>query len=371
MSRRVVVLGVGLHRFGHFPDLRIEDLAREAGLAALADAGITYPEVQAGFFARVLNHAGVGTRCFGQLGMTGIPVTNVELACASSSRGALLAAELISGGVYDCVMTIGVEKMQRGLVDSATDKGYAARMGLGVMPAVYALMARRHMYLHGTKAEHFAMSAVKAHHNGALNPFAQYQKETTLEEVMASRTIADPITLFMCCPTSDGASATILASEEFARRYTTHPVFVTGWAGGTPMYVGGEADQAEGPTAVLARKAYTMSGAGPDDIDVVQLHDACSPGEIMTIEELGLCAEGEGGPFVFEGNTALGGKIPVNTDGGLNSRGHPMGASGGAMLTELTRQLRGQAGPRQVDDAKVALLQNAGIGGMNVMVLTR
>jgi len=160
-------------------------------------------------------------------------------------------------------------------------------MGLGVMPAVYALMARRHMHLHGTKPEHFAMSAVKAHRNGALNPFAQYQKETTLDEVMASRVIADPITLLMCCPTSDGASATILASEEFARRYTTNPVFVTGWAGGTPMYIGGEADQAEGPTAVLARKAYAMSGAGPADVDVVQLHDAFSPGDILTIEEPG------------------------------------------------------------------------------------
>lgn len=370
MSRNVVVLGVGLHRFGRFPDLRLEDLARVAGMAALEDAGISYRDVQAGFFARVLNNAGVGTRCFSELGMTGIPITNVELACASSSRGAVLAAQLISSGVYDCVMTIGVEKMQRGLISGGGEQGYSAKMGLGVMPAVYALMARRHMHLHGTKPEHFGMAAVKAHRHGALNPFAQYQNPTTLDEVMASRMIADPITLFMCCPTSDGASATILASEEFARRHTTKPVFVSGIAGGTPMYVSGEAEQSEGATAALAKEAYAMAGVGPQDVDVVQLHDAFSPGEILTIEELGLCPEGAGGPFVFEGNTTLGGKVPVNTDGGLNSRGHPMGASGGAMLTELTRQLRGQAGRRQVPGANVALLQNAGVGGMNVMVLT-
>lgn len=368
---RVVVLGVGLHRFGHLPDLSVDDLAREAGLAALDDAGITFADVQAGFFARVQNNAGVGTRCFGQLGMTGIPITNVELACASSSRGALLAADLISAGVYDCVMTIGVEKMERGLVGAAAGSGYSARMGLGVMPAVYALMARRHMHEYGTKVEHFAQSAVKAHQNGTLNPYAQYQKAVTLEEVLNSRVVADPVTLLMCCPTTDGASATILASEEFARRHTTKPVYVTGWAGGTPMYNRGEAEQSEGATTVLANRAYAQAGVGPKDVDVVQLHDAFSPGEIITIEELGLCPVGEGGPFVWEGHTALGGSVPVNTDGGLNSRGHPMGASGGAMLTELTRQLRGDAGPRQVTDAKVALLQNAGIGGMNVMVLTR
>ncbi|MFQ5381453.1 MAG: thiolase family protein [Dehalococcoidia bacterium] len=368
---RVVVLGVGLHRFGHLPDLTVGDLTREAGLAALDDAGISYQDVEAGFFARVLNNAGVGTRCFGELGMTGIPVTNVELACASSSRGALIAADLIAGGVYDCVMVLGVEKMERGLVGGAGSQGYGARMGLGVMPAVYALMAQRHMHEYGTKPEHFGMAAVKAHRNGTMNPFAQYQKEVSLEEVMGSRLIADPITLLMCCPTTDGASALILASEEFARRHTTEPVYLSGWAGGTPIYQRGEAAQDEGSTAVLARQAYTKAGIGPEDVDVVQLHDAFTPGEIMTIEELGLCPVGEGGPFVWEGETAIGGRVPVNTDGGLNSRGHPMGATGGAMLTELTRQLREEAGPRQVEGAKVALLQNAGIGGMNVMVLTR
>lgn len=365
---RVAIVGVGLHPFGRHPDRSAEDLGREAGLQALEDAGLVYKDVEAGFLARVTpSGIGAGQRIFGELGLTGIPVTNVELACASSSRGVMHAAELIRSGGAEVAMVIGVEKMGRGMLQPASERSYQAKLGLTLLPGAYAMMAQRHMHLHGTKPEHFAQVSVKSHKNAVHNPYAQYKIEVTLEEVLNSRMIAEPITLYQCCPTSDGASAVILASEKRARQLTNQPVYMTAWAGGTPIFDPDEPGLSEGPTALLAKKVYEAAGFGPEDVDVCQVHDAFSPGEILTVEELGFVKEGEGGPFVWEGGTEIGGRVPVNTDGGLLSRGHPMGATGGAMIAEITRQLRGQAGPRQVENPKVGLVQNAGIGGVNVM----
>jgi benzoylsuccinyl-CoA thiolase BbsB subunit len=373
MSERVVILGVGLHPFGRHPDKSIGDMARVAGLAAIRDAGVDYKDIEAGFCGHVNQGVGAGLRTFGQLGMTGISVTNVELACASSSRASMLAADAISAGLYDLVMVIGVEKMERGLLSGVggRERGYNDVMGINLMPAIYAMWAQRHMHLYGTKREHFAKVSEKSHRNGALNPNAQYQKAINLEEILNSRMIADPITLYECSPTTDGASAVVLASEKRARQHTSTPIFLDTWVGGTPHYERGEPELSEGPNAILAKKAYGRAGIGPDDVDVVQVHDAFSPGEVFLAEELGFCKTGEGGPFVWEGNTEITGRVPINTDGGLLSRGHPIGATGGAMITELTTQLRGQAGQRQVGGAKTALLHNAGIGGVNVMVLQK
>jgi acetyl-CoA acetyltransferase len=373
MGERVVVLGVGLHPFGRFPDKSIGEMARVAGLAALKDSGVGFKDVQAGFCAHVNQGVAAGLRTFGQLGMTGIPITNVELACASSSRAAMLAADAIAAGQYDIAMVIGVEKMDRGLLAGVGGRefGYNDAMGINLMPAIYAMWAQRHMHLHGTKREHFAKVSEKSHRNGALNPNAQYQKALPLEDILNSRMIADPITLYECSPTTDGASAVVLASETAARGHTAAPVYLDAWAGGSPAYQRGEAELSEGPNAALARRVYELAGAGPRDIDVCQVHDAFSPGEVFLAEELGFCPEGEGGPFIWEGNTEITGRIPINTDGGLLSRGHPIGATGGAMIAELALQLRGQAGQRQVAGAKTALLHNAGIGGVNVMVLKR
>ena len=310
---------------------------------------------------------------FAELGMTGIPVTNVEVACASQSRGVMLAADAIAGGIYELCLVIGLEKMPRGLVPiigERSDLPYEFVMGLMPMPGAYAMMAQAHMHLYGTKMEHFAKAAEKAHRNGSLNPNATYQDVYTLEEIMNSRMIADPITLYMCSANADGATATVVCSKEKAKKYTTKPVRLIGWAGGTPMYVRGEPTLSEGPTEMLGKKAYQMAGVGPEDIDVAQVHDAFSPGEIFAMEELGFCAKGEGGPFVWEGNTEINGKIPVNTDGGLVSCAHPIGATGGRMIAELSWQLRGLAGPRQVKDPKVTLLHNQGLGGTNVMIFT-
>ena len=374
MSRngRVAVVGAGLHPFGHVPDKTVEELGRQAALDALADAGLSYRDVQAGFLARVTQLGiGVGQRVFGELGLTGIPVTNIELACASSSRAVMLAAEAIRAGSVDVAMVIGVEKMGRGMLQPAGERSYQAVLGLTIMPGIYAMMAHRHMYRYGTKPEHFAQVSVKSHRNAVHNPCAQYRVALTLEEVLNSRMIADPITLYQCCPTSDGASAIVLASERRARQLTTSPVFLTAWAGGTPVFDPDEPGLSEGPTPLLARKVYDAAGLGPEDVDLCQVHDAFTPGEIFTIEELGLVPAGEGGPFVWEGGTEISGRIPVNTDGGLLSRGHPMGATGGAMIAEIVRQLRGQAGPRQVANPNVGLVQNAGIGGVNVMAFQR
>jgi acetyl-CoA acetyltransferase len=376
MSDEVVVLGVGLHPFGRFPEKTVEDLGREAGLAALDDAGIEFKDVETAFLGRVGGSGppvGVGMRIFSELGQHGPPITNVELACGSSSRALMLAADSIRAGSADVAMVIGVEKMERGMlqVGGVGATNYASVMGLNVMPAAYGMMAQRHMADYGTKPEHFAQVSVKSHRNAVNNPYAQYRIAITLEEVLGARMVCDPITLYQCCPTSDGASAVILASEKFGRTRTTSPVRMRSWAGGSPMYTSGREGLGEGPTEIVARKVYERAGLGPEDIDVTQVHDAFTPGEILTIEELGYVKHGEGGPFVWEGGTEINGKFPVNTDGGLLSRGHPMGATGGAMVTEIVRQLRGEAGARQVAGAKVGLVQNAGIGGVNVMVFDK
>jgi acetyl-CoA acetyltransferase len=372
----VVVLGVGLHPFGRFPHLAIDDLAREAALAALEDAGVEFRDVQAGYVGRVGGAGppvGVGMRLFGELGQHGIPITNIEMACGSSSRAIMLAADAIRAGSVDVAMVIGVEKMERGMlrVGGADSETYASLMGLNVMPAAYAMMAQRHMAEYGTRPEHFAQVSVKSHRNAVHNPNAQYRQALTLDEVMGSRMVCEPLTLYQCCPTSDGASAVILTSDAFARKRTTTPVKLRASAGVSPVYTPGAQSQGEGPTALAAERAYAKAAIGPEDIHIAQVHDAFTPGEVIAVEDLGFVPRGEGGPFVWSGGTEVTGRHPVNTDGGLLSRGHPMGATGGAMVTEIVRQLRGEAGARQVDGAKTGLVHNAGIGGVNVIVFDR
>jgi len=222
--------------------------------------------------------------------------------------------------------------------------------------------------------EQFAQVSVKNHRNGYLNPNAQYQEACTLEQVMGSRMIADPITLLQCSPTSDGAAAAVLCARKVAARYGGKPIKAAGWAAGSPHYTKGGigGDLAEGMVERVSHRAYEMAGVGPEDIEVVQVHDAFTPGEIFTIEDLGLCPEGEGGRWTMEGRTEIGGHIPVNTDGGLLSRGHPIGATGLAQIAEIVGQLRGEAGPRQVPNSpKVGLCQNVGIGGCTITILTK
>lgn len=377
--REVVVLGAGLHPFGRFPEKSVPAMGRVAIKAALDDAGVPFKDIEVAYVGRVLAGMGAGLSVVSELGQTGIPVVNIEMACASSTSAFREAYLSVANGVYDTALVVGFEKMQRGLLQISEQRSFGTVMGLSVMPASYALQAQRYMADYGATPEMFAQVSVKAHRNGALNPNAQYQTVVTLEEVMASRLIADPITLLQCSPTTDGASAVVICARERAARYTARrSVTVAGWATGSGRYQPKSTEESDGEVntgevARLARIAYERAGIGPQDVDVIQVHDAFTPGEIFTIEGLGLVPEGEGARAVWEGRTEITGDIPVNTDGGLLSRGHPIGATGAAMVTEIFRQLTGEAGPRQVKDgdARVGLIQNAGIGGMNVLVFKR
>jgi acetyl-CoA acetyltransferase len=375
--REVCIVGVGLHKFGRWPEKTVADMGREAILVALEDAGADFKDIQAGFCGRVQDVTGTGLSVFGEVGETGILIDNVEKACASSSTAIRVAAWVVGAGLYDVVLCAGVEKMQRGLVGvprDLADASYSQLMGMNIMPGVYAMRANRHMKEYGSTPQMFAQVAVKSHKYGALNPYAQYQKELSLEEVLSSRMIASPLTLYQCSPTTDGASAAVVCAKAAAHRFRGKPITIAGWASGTPEYsptgVGG--DVAEGFIARLAKEAYERAGVGPKDIDVCQVHDAFSAGEVFAVEELDFCPIGEGGNYIWEGKANIEGEHPVNTDGGLESRGHPMGATGIAQITEIVHQLRGEAGPRQVPDSpKAGLTHNVGIGGCNVLIFTR
>lgn len=376
--REVVVLGAGLHRFGRFPDKSLQDLGREAISNALSDSSVPFKDIEVAYVGRVLAGMGAGLNVVSEMGQTGIPVINIEMACGSSTSAFREAYLQVAHGVYDTALVVGFEKMQRGMLQISEPASYRTIMGLAVMPAAYALQTQRYMADYDATPEMFAQVSVKSHRNGALNPYAQYQKRVTLEEVMSARMIAEPITLLECSPTTDGASAVVICAADKAAQYSARrSMTVAGWATGSGKFEpnGGD-DDAEtntGEVARLVKIAFERAGIGPKDVDVTQLHDAFAPGEVFTIEGLGLVKKGEGARAVWEGRTEIGGDIPVNTDGGLLSRGHPIGATGTAMVTEIFRQLNGEAGPRQVKGgkAKVGLVHNAGIGGVNILVFTK
>jgi benzoylsuccinyl-CoA thiolase BbsB subunit len=279
---------------------------------------------------------------------------------------------MIALGMYDIVLALGCEKMDRGLIQQLPDDTWRT-LGTDLIPSQFALVARWHMQQYGTTREQFAKVAVKAHRNGVLNPYAQYRQEVTIDEVLNSRMISDPITLLMCCPTGDGAAAAVLCSMERARQLTTMPVKVAASALNSTIYTKGMGTQnfgsciqsGPGVITVSARQAYEEAGLGPEDLDVVELHDAFATSELIHYEDLELCKAGEGGRLVDEGIVDLGGRIPVNPSGGLLAKGHPLGATGIAQIVEIVWQLRGVCGDRQVDGAKVGLAEVAGTGGVN------
>lgn len=373
---QVVVLGGGLHPFGRFPDKSLVELARTAIEEALEDSGLPFQDIQAAFCGRVNAPMGTGLKVINEFGMTGIPVVNVEQACASSSTAFRLAVWALEQGVYDTALVMGYEKMERGMLQIGPQDSYEVLMGHSVAPAWYALKSQVYMQRYGATPEMFAQVSVKAHKNGALNPYAQYQRPVTLAEVMSSRMIATPITLLQCAPTTDGAAAVVLARARRARRYSTPDRWITvaGWAAGTDSYEEdrGEFGSLEPTVRRLSQELYRRAGLGPADVDVVQVHDAFTPGEILRIEAMGLVPEGEGARFIWEGKADIQGELPVNTDGGLLSRGHPMGATGVAQIIEILRQLRGQAGPRQISgNPKVGVCHNSGLGGVNLLAFKR
>ncbi|MFN3973971.1 MAG: thiolase family protein [Dehalococcoidia bacterium] len=373
--RGVAILGVGLHPFGRFPDKTLPHMARTAVLEALKDAGVRFRDIQIAYFGQVYYEGmSMGEVVLRALGLTTIPVVNVENACASSSTAFWQAYWGIASGLYDIALAFGAERVPRGPVSVTGTASRQHLLGADHMMAGYALRMRRYMHDFGAPVEAIAQVAVKAHRNATLNPYAQYQKVFTLEEVLTSRMIAEPLTLYQCCPTSEGASAAVLCAQEAVSRYTSNPeraIPVVASVLRTTPYQGPRVDNPS-LTTVAAQEAYEMAGLGPEDVDVVQVHDAATIGEIEQIEHLGLVRRGEGWIATREGRTEIGGDIPVNTDGGLQAMGHPFGATGVRMLHELVMQLRWEAGPRQVRGARVGLAQCSGAGGVcTVHILKR
>jgi len=370
--RDVKVLGAAIGKFGRHPDQTIEEMAAPVIREALADAGVPFGRIEAAYCGSAYSMMGTGIRVINAVGVTGIPVTNYEQACASSSTAFREAHRAVAAGLHDVVLVAGYELMGRGLLTTAPADDPDLRMGLQVMPVHYALKAREYMDKYGAPREAFAEVAAKSHRNGALAPHAQYQTPMTREEVLAGRPISDPLTIFECSPTSDGATAVVVCAESVARQFDGYQrsITIAGWAAGTDS-----ASKEEGNDSTirhLGALAYEDAGVGPADIGVTQLHDAFSPGEILRMEALGLCPEGEGAALTLAGATAINGSIPINTDGGLLSRGHPVGATGLAQIVEVRLQLLGEAGPRQVEDTPaVGLCQNSGLGGVNVHVFKR
>lgn len=396
MPRRVFVVGAGMTKFekpGRREGWDYPAMVAESTTAALEDAGLTYAHLQEVYAAYVFGDSTSGERAVYELGMTGIPVVNVNNNCASGSSALWLAARSVQGGLADCVLAAGFEKMSPGSLSEVwTDReGPLARHtramaelrgpGTPMAPWMFAAAGQEHMERYGTTAEQFAKIAHKNHKHSVHNPYAQFQREFTLEEILAAPAIVEPLTKLQCSPTSDGSAAAVLAGEDFVDRHglASQAVEIVGQSMVTDRY-----DSFDGTAAALvgaymsrtaARQVYYQAGVGPEDVDVIELHDCFSTNELLTYEALGLCAEGEGGKLIDTGATTYGGSWVVNPSGGLISKGHPLGATGLAQCAELTWQLRGMAGERQVPAAAtrsgVALAHNIGLGGAAVVTAYR
>ena len=372
-GREVVVAGVGLHPFGRFPEKTVHDLARTAVLEAFEDAGVGYKDIQAAYFGHVYYEGmSVGEVALHELGLTGIPIINVENACSSGSTGLWLAFWAVASGMFDIVLAFGAEKVPRGPVTVTGADSPERFIGADFMMAAYALMMREYMAKYGAPEEAFAKVSVKAHKNASMNPYAHYKKVFSLEDVLNSRMISDPLTLYQCCPTSEGASAAVVCAKEIAVKYaknTSRAVTIAGCGLHTSKYgdVGGERSS----VALAVKDAYEISGLGPRDMDIIQVHDAATSGEIIGIESLGVVKQGEAWKLTMDGETEITGKLPVNTDGGLQGMGHPFGATGIRMIHEIVTQLRGEAGVRQVKDAKVGIAQCTGAGGISTIFILK
>lgn len=374
--REVVIAGVGIHKFGRFGDKSFEQIGQEAIRMALKDANnLSFKDVQIAFCGHMHGGTGAGHRVLAGIGLTGIPIVNVETACASGATALQQASQGIAAGLYDVALAFGVEKMPRGFMRMTSFPQWQMLSGLAVNPVGFALRATRHMAEYGTTEEQLAKVSVKNHKNAVLNPYAMYQKALTMEEILNSPMVCYPLRLLMFCAPCEGAAAAILCGRDMASKYTSKPVTVAAVYTSVAQYGTSESNAGAGDighstkiqntevTTVLANQAYEISGVGPEDLDLVELQDTDSFSEIRFYEELGLCQPGEGGRLIDEGRTEVGGDIPVSVSGGLLSKGEPTGASALGQVVEVTWQLRGEAGPRQVSGAKVGLCHVTGAGG--------
>jgi acetyl-CoA acetyltransferase len=393
MKFNALIAGVGMTHFGKHLETGLKALGGEAVQAALADAGVQASDLEAAFVGNAAAGLVTGQECIrGQvilrgIGIGRIPVVNVENACASASTALNQACAMVSAGYYDIVLALGVEKLydpdkrksfaafsgavdvevvsallealrQNAKAQGAESAGSGAGEKRSMFMDIYAAAARAHMQRYGTTVEQFAAIAAKNSYHGSMNPRAQFRDVLSVADVLAAPMIAEPLTRPMCSPIGDGAAAVVVMSERKAReRGIRAPVRVvasvlhSGWDHG--------ADE-PGTVEVCAKEAYEQAGVGPNDLNVIECHDASAPAELMAYESLGLCAKGGGGKLIDSGATKLGGRVPVNTSGGLLRKGHPVGATGIAQIVELTEQLQGRSGKRQVEGAKVALAHNGG-----------
>lgn len=380
MPEKIGVVGIGHARFGKRTDATIRELAHEAVKPALEDAGINTKDID----AAVIGVAGdefafqgsSGALIHDYIGMKNKPMFRVEAACATGSAGIRAAWSLIKAGLAETVLVVGAETMTQvgtpratELMAKAGDTRWEYPFGI-TFPGFYALMATSHMHEYGTTREQLSMVSVKNHRYGALNPYAHLQREVSLEEAMKSLMICHPLNLYDCCLISDGAAAAILANEERAKKLCDTPVWITALGSATDTMMISERQTLTSLTAtrLAAEKAYRMAGVTPKDIDIAVVHDCFTIAEIMAYEDLGFCKKGEGGKFIEEGQSYIGGKTPINMDGGLKSKGHPLGATGVSMTVEITRQLRGEAEKRQVSDAERGLSHNVGETGQYCFV---
>ncbi len=388
MTNRVYVIGVGMTKFekpGRREDWDYPQMARESGTAALRDAGIDYETVEQAYVGFVYGESTSGHRAVYELGMTGIPVFNVNSNCSTGSSALYLAAQAIRGGLADVTLALGFEKMQPGSLSATYDDreqpmmnhiqalAEISEVAFPPAPWMFGAAGREHMERYGTTADHFAKIGEKNHRHSADNPYAQFQDVYTLDEIKASREIYAPLTKLQCSPTSDGSGAAVLASERYVDEHglADQAVEIVGQALTTDFRstFDGSAKNIIGydMNVQAARAVYQQSGLGPEDFQVIELHDCFSANELLLYEALGLCGEGEAGKLIDNAQTTYGGRWVVNPSGGLISKGHPLGATGLAQCSELTWQLRGQADKRQVSGVTAALQHNIGLGGTAVV----
>ena len=362
--RDVCVIGTGMIPFGKYPDKTLAEIGWPAVKEAIVESGVPHKSIDAVYCGTALGGMLAGQRVMKTLGLTGMPIINVENACSSSSSALAEAWTAVASGRHDIVVVVGVEKLTKfgGGTLPLEREDWEVNQGM-VMPALYAMRAKRYMHEYGLTARQLAEVSVKAHDHGALNPNAQIRKRVTVEEVMSSRPVADPFTLWHCCPTGDGAAALVIASADIAREQNSNPVRIVASEVTSGIYTNGYRDMTWAElTARGAREAYEMAGVGPDDVDVAELHDAFTIAELMYYEAFGFCERGHAYELLSSGATSLGGNICVNPSGGLLSRGHPVGATGAAQAVEIVRQLEGRAGAHQVEGAKVGIAHATGGG---------
>jgi acetyl-CoA acetyltransferase len=370
--RRVAIVGIGETKFGKHIDRSITDIAAEACIAAIRDAAVQHKriEVATGAFAAQWNgpkgqYFALPHIILREIGVTSIPIHRVECGCATGTAAFRDIWYRIASGEYDIGLAFGFEQMNvadsSSILDLISDHNPEREPDIGLTaPGIYGMMARRMMAQYGVTREQLAKIVVKNRRFGAKNPIAQFRDPVSVDDVLAARMISDPLTLFMCCGRGDGAAAVVLMDEDTARQYTSNPVFVaanvmTSGAYDDAMdFVSFDADVRAG------QQAYAMAGLGPEDLDIAEVHDSFAPGEIVHYEDLGFCPRGEGARYLEDGSSDVGGKIVVNTSGGLLSKGHVIGASGLSQTCEAVKQLRGAAGDRQINGARVALTHNSG-----------